>query len=221
MEEINLISRHEIGRHFFGDRPPTSISEFRRRVPVTTYDDFASFLVGKQEQFPTAHVWAHTSGRSGQVKWIPYTKDAYFRFGEHMLAQVILGAAREKGDVRLEEGDKLVYNTPPRPYISGIALRAIADQFNFRFIPGLEETESMGFQERISMSFDTALDTGLMCGIDCLGAGEDGRAFLRKRPISQNYQEHASSQGDYPLVEGFFAQQDRTPAHASQRSVED
>ncbi len=166
MEEIHLISRHAIGKHFFGDRPPTSIVEFRRRVPVTTYDDFAPFLVNKQDQYPDAYVWAHTSGRSGQIKWIPYTKEAYVRFGEEMLAQVIMGAAREKGDVRLEEGDKLVYNTPPRPYISGVALRAIADQFNFNFIPGLEETEKMGFQERISKSFDTGLDTG----IDILGS---------------------------------------------------
>ncbi len=166
MEEIHLISRQEIGKHFFGDRPPTSIAEFRRRVPITTYDDFAPFLVNKQDQYPDAYIWAHTSGRSGQVKWIPYTKEAYFRFGEEELALILMGAAREKGDIRLEEGDKLVYNTPPRPYISGVALRAIADQFNFTFIPDLEKTESMGFQERITKSFDTGLDTG----IDILGS---------------------------------------------------
>jgi hypothetical protein len=83
-----------------------------------------------------------------------------------MLSQILLGAAREKGDIRLNEGDKLVYNTPPRPYISGVALRAIADQFNFTFIPDLQKTESMGFQERITNSFDTGLDTG----IDILGS---------------------------------------------------
>ena len=166
MEEIHIISRHEIGKHFFGDRPPASIAEFRRRVPITTYEDFAPFLVGKEDQYPDAYVWAHTSGRSGQVKWIPYTKEAYFRFGEDELSLILLGAAREKGDIRLEEGDKLVYNTPPRPYISGVALRAIADQFNFTFIPDLDKTESMGFQERITKSFDVALDTG----IDILGS---------------------------------------------------
>ena len=166
LEEINLIAGLEIGRHFFGDWPPTSIAEFRRRVPITTYNDFAPFLVGKQDQYPNVYEWAHTSGRSGQVKWVPYTKEAYTRLGEDVLAQVILGAAREKGDVRIEEGDKLVYNTPPRPFISGITLRAIAEQFNFHFIPDFEKTESMQFQERISKSFDEALDTG----IDVLGS---------------------------------------------------
>jgi len=166
MEEIHLISRHAIGRHFFGDRLPASIAEFRRRVPVTTYDDFQPFLAENQDDYPDVCAWAHTSGRSGQVKWVPYTQAAYIRFGEDMLAQVIMGAAREKGDVRIEEGDKLVYNTPPRPYISGVALRAIADQFNFTFIPSLEETEGMDFQERITKSFDIGLDTG----IDVLGS---------------------------------------------------
>jgi phenylacetate-coenzyme A ligase PaaK-like adenylate-forming protein len=161
MEEINLIANTEVGKHFFGDWLPASIAEFRRRVPITTYDDFAPFLDGKQDQYPGAYVWAHTSGRSGKAKWIPYTKASYDRLGEDILSQVILGAAREKGEVRLEEGDKLVYNTPPRPYISGISLRAVADQFNFHFIPDLEKTESMEFQERIAKSFDEALDTGI------------------------------------------------------------
>ncbi len=166
LEEINLVAGTKIGKHFFGDWPPTSIAEFRRRMPITTYDNYAPFLVGKQDQYPDAYEWAHTSGRSGQVKWVPYTKESYVRLGEDVLAQVILGAAREKGDVRIEEGDKLVYNTPPRPYISGITLRAIAEQFNFHFIPDFEKTESMDFQERIAKSFDEALDTG----IDVLGS---------------------------------------------------
>ena len=166
MEEIGLISKHEIGKHFFGDRPPASVAEFRRRVPITTYDNFAPFLVGKQDQYPNAFIWSHTSGRSGQYKWIPYTREAYDRMGERILAGVILGAAREKGEVRIEEGDTLVYNTPPRPFISGFSLRAVADQFNFHFIPDLELTESMGFQERIEKSFST----GMREGIDILGS---------------------------------------------------
>jgi phenylacetate-coenzyme A ligase PaaK-like adenylate-forming protein len=166
LEEIHLIANTEIGKHFFGDWPPTSIAEFRRRVPVTTYEDFAPFLDGKQDQYPDVYEWAHTSGRSGQMKWVPYTRQAFTRLGEDVLAQVILGAAREKGEVRLEEGQNLVYNTPPRPYISGVTLRAVAEQFNFHFIPSLEETEKMDFQERIAKSFDIALDSG----IDVLGS---------------------------------------------------
>jgi hypothetical protein len=97
---------------------------------------------------------------------VPYTQQAYVRLGERVLAGVILAAARWKGDVRLDKNDVLVYNTPPRPYISGVALRALAEQFGFQFVPSLEETEDMTFQERIEKGFQTALITG----IDILGS---------------------------------------------------
>lgn len=166
MEQINLISKSELGKYFLGDRVPNSLEEFRARTPITTYDDYEPYLDQEKDYFQGAYVWAHTSGRSGKYKWVPYTEEAYNRLGERVLAGIILGCAREKGDVRLEEGDVLVYNTPPRPYISGITLRALADQFNFTFVPALDETEEMGFQERIEAGFKV----GMRTGIDILGS---------------------------------------------------
>jgi hypothetical protein len=168
MEQLNLIGDSEIARCLVGEAAPTSVEEFRQVVPITTYEDYEPFLAEqKADLLPEPpYLWAHTSGRSGRFKWIPYTKDGYDRLGERVLAGVILAAARWKGEVRIEENDTLVYNTPPRPYISGVALRAVADQFNFRFIPPLEETEVLTFQERIEKGFQTALVTG----IDVLGS---------------------------------------------------
>jgi len=166
MEQINLISKSDVGKHIMGDRVPRSLEEFRYRVPITTYEDYEQYLDHGQSNFKDAYTWAHTSGRSGQFKWVPYTAQSYQRLGERVLAGVILGSAREKGEVHLEEGDVLVYNTPPRPYISGLALRALADQFNFRFIPSLDETEDIDFQARIERGFQIGLETG----IDILGS---------------------------------------------------
>lgn len=168
LEQLALVGKCEIGRHFMGDRVPKSVAEFRRTVPVTTYEDYDSFLKDKDSSClpQEPYLWAHTSGRSGKMKWIPYTRQAYIRLGERVLSGVILAAARWKGDVRIEENDVLVYNTPPRPYISGVALRALAEHFDFHFIPSLEETESMTFQARIEEGFQTALRTG----IDILGS---------------------------------------------------
>jgi hypothetical protein len=78
----------------------------------------------------------------------------------------VLAAARERGEVRIKEGDVLVYNTPPRPYISGVVLRALGDEFNFRFVPDMEKTEDMDFQERIKEGFKI----GMREGIDILGS---------------------------------------------------
>jgi hypothetical protein len=166
MEQISLISRSDIGKLFLGERVLNSVEEFRDTVPITTYSDYETLLNQDTNKYKDSYVWAHTSGRSGSYKWVPYTEIAYQRLGERVLAGVILASAREKGDIRLEEGDILVYNTPPRPYISGLALRALSDQFNFRFIPALDETEAMEFQERIEKGFQIGMDTG----IDILGS---------------------------------------------------
>ncbi len=168
IEQIELIRQSPIGKKFIPEQMPADLEEFRNQVPITSYEDYETYFEVKQEDIlpQPAYIWARTSGRSGRLKWIPYTKQAYTRLGERVLAGVILASARGKGDINIQEDDVLVYNTPPRPYISGVALRALSDHFNFRFIPPLEETEELEFQERIEKGFQTAL----MTGIDILGS---------------------------------------------------
>lgn len=166
IEQLQLIAKSEVGRAFFGVRVPDSLSEFRASIPVTCYEDYAEILEHVRQTREAEFIWAHTSGRSGNYKWVPYTQLAYRKLGERVLSGVLLGAARQRGEVRLKEGDVLVYNTPPRPYISGLALRALADQFNFQFVPALDNTEEMEFQERIEFGFQKGLETG----IDILGS---------------------------------------------------
>lgn len=167
LEQVELIYRSEIGRKLL-PKIPINIDEFRQIAPITSYEDYEMYFDKQREDVlpQEVHSWAHTSGRSGRLKWIPYTKEAYLRLGERVMAGVILAAARYKGEIRLRERDVLVYNTPPRPYISGVALRALSEHFNFQFVPPLEETEEMEFQERIVKGFDIGLKTG----IDVLGS---------------------------------------------------
>ena len=167
MEQIALIHKSGIGKDFFKE-VPTSVEEFRKMVPITSYEDYEKYFeVQREDILPQdAFIWAHTSGRSGRFKWIPYTRQAYLRLGERVLSGIILAAARYKGDVRLEDKDTLVFNAPPRPYISGVTIRALAEHFDFNFIPPLDETEEMDFQERIVKGFEMGLKTG----IDVLGS---------------------------------------------------
>jgi hypothetical protein len=166
LEQISLLGKTEIGRHLLREEVPNSIAEFRQNVPISSYDDYESLLDPDVCNYPNVYLWAHTSGRSGRFKWVPYTEQAYYRLGERVLAGVILASAREKGEFRLKEHDVLVTNTPPRPYISGVSLRALAEQFNFHFIPSLEETEDIDFQARIERGFQEGMETG----IDVLGS---------------------------------------------------
>ena len=168
LEQMTILNNSIMGKKLLNNQKITNIDEFRQIIPLTSYVDYEEHFEKQEDDvLPVkAYLWAHTSGRSGRFKWVPYTQYAYHKLGERVLSGVILAAARHKGDVRIDERDTLVYNTPPRPYISGVALRALAEHFNFRFIPSLDETEEMDFQERIAKGFDAAL----ISGIDVLGS---------------------------------------------------
>lgn len=162
-EQIQMMSISQLGRAFWGDHVPASTEEFRLRVPLTDYEDYLPYLSDRREdalsEKPVA--WAHTSGRSGEFKWVPYTARQFKLLGETMFTVAILSNARGRGDVRPRPGDTVVYNLPARPYTTGYALFSLAEIFDFRFLPPIETTEAMTFEERIATSFKMALRTGV------------------------------------------------------------
>jgi hypothetical protein len=167
-EQLQRVGRSPLGQALMGDQIPDSVEAFRRRVRLTSYADYASYFDERKEDVlaekPAA--WAHTSGRSGQFKWAPYTARAYKNVGEGMFSATILSNARARGEVRIRPGDAFVYNIPARPYMSGHAIRSLAELFDFNFVPSVEKTEELSFEERIAVSFKTALRTG----IDTIGS---------------------------------------------------
>ncbi len=167
-EQLHFIAASPLARSILGDEIPSSVEEFRQRVRLTTYADYADYLDKRREDVLAAKpvAWAHTSGRSGQFKWAPYTARAFSNLGAGIMTAFILSAARRRGEVRLEPGDILVYNGATRPYISGFALYALAEFFDFRFVPSLERAEALSFQERIEEGFKV----GMRTGIDLIGS---------------------------------------------------
>lgn len=167
-EQLLLASQSALGRRLIGGDLPQNVEDFRQQVRLTTYDDYAPYLSEQREEvlaeMPVA--WAHTSGRTGEYKWAPYTAQAFGKIGEGMFTALILATARRRGEVRLEPGDVFVWNLAARPYISGYAAQSLTDLFDFRYVPTLEEMEATSFQERIQLGFQM----GLRTGIDVLGS---------------------------------------------------
>ena len=163
LEQLDLVNRSPWGAIFLNGAKPATAEEFRRMVPLTRYEDYVPYLAERREDLlprqPT--VWAHTSGRSGSYKWVPFTPQMYAGAGARIMAAFILAMARKRGEVRLRERDVLVYNAPPRPYASGIALVSVMEYFPFRFVPPAELTEELSFQERLELSFQMAMVTGI------------------------------------------------------------
>lgn len=166
-EQLQRVGQSTLGRQILGAEA-TTIEEFRSNAPLTTYANYEAYLADHSDDALAMkpHIWAHTSGRSGRYKMVPFSREMFQRAGERIMTAVILAMARERGEVRLEEQDVLLYNTPPHPYASGISLLSLHEQFPFHFVPSLDQTESMSFQERLELSFQTAMVTG----IDVLGS---------------------------------------------------
>lgn len=168
LEQLQLARASSIGQVIMGDNPPTTIEGFREQVPLTTYTDYAAHLNERNEDVLGEEIvaWAHTSGRSGEYKWAPYSARAFEKIGEGVLTAAILCAARKRGEVRIEPKDVFVYNAPARPYMSGYALLSLAELFDFEYAPPIDQTEEMSFRERIEASFQV----GLRTGIDVIGS---------------------------------------------------
>jgi len=163
MEQIELLAKCELGKKIMGDKIPQSIEEFRKNVPLTTYEDYAPYLSEKREDVlpEKPYIWTHTTGKTGQHKWVPYTKRMYKVLGEVTLASFILATSKKKRDFSLNEGDSILYGVAPPPYLSGIAYRALAEELNVTFIPPLEQAEKMDFAERMKEAFKVSLRKGM------------------------------------------------------------
>jgi hypothetical protein len=164
-EQIELLAASSLGSELMHAAHPANTDEFRSQIPLTTYENYAPYLDEQNEKvLPVkVHKWARTSGRTSEKgpKWVPITKTMYDLLGDSVIGVMILSSCTAKGDVQLELNDKLLLTIPPPPYISGFGAYAARDQMDVRFLPSLEEGESMDFGQRVAAGFNLAMREGL------------------------------------------------------------
>lgn len=162
MDQIELVYDSPLAKKFMS-RKPKNISEFRKLVPLTTYNDYAPYLNEKNDGVLAAkpYCWARTSGRGGTPKWIPYTEKAAEILGRCGIAAIILACTNKKGEVNIGNNVRALHNMPPPPYVSGILLHAIALQMDIYLMPPLDQDENKDFADRIRVGFGMALRNGV------------------------------------------------------------
>jgi hypothetical protein len=162
MDQIDLVYDSPLARKFLPKKPKDE-SEFRRLVPLTTYEDYAPYLGNCQEDVLAGkpNYWAHTSGRGGNFKWAPFARRADEIVCRNMIGAWILASAKQKGEVNVQPGGRMLFNLPGRPYFSGYLAFSLSQRISFPIIPPLEEAEGMEFKERIEKGFEIALRTGV------------------------------------------------------------
>jgi len=164
LEQIELLKNCELGKKAMGGAMPETIEEFRKEVPLTTYADYCPELLDKDESMLPAKplFWQHTSGRSGeyQYKWVPVTERYYEEWGRACTAAAIFATCNGERKVALREGWRLLYALAARPYTSGYIAQMIAEHLGIKYLPSLEESDAMTFEERVREGFKQALSQG-------------------------------------------------------------
>ena len=163
LQQIAHITSCSLGRRLLGKRTPITIDEFRQIVSLNTYKDYLPELdPGDETALPEKpYVWASTSGSGGLRRHVPITYEAYNRALDNLMSVLILSCSKERGQSSIMEGDRVLYNVAPTPYLSGILASGASQIFNLRPVMSPEMHDDMDFREKVTEGFNISLKTGM------------------------------------------------------------
>ncbi len=167
LEQLELLKKCELGQRVMNGAKPGSVEEFREVVPLTTYADYASYLLKRRmDILPRKPIlWQCTSGKSGEYPylWAPVTARQLDEIEQIIFALMFFSSCKKRGEIALRERDKVLYGMAPPPYTTGTMTRVFPHEL-FSLLPPIEESEKMSFEERMRQGFELALSEGLdMC----------------------------------------------------------
>jgi protein-S-isoprenylcysteine O-methyltransferase Ste14 len=165
MEQIDQMARCGLGQKLFNGRVPKTLQEFRRDVPLTTYDDYADVLLPKRVDMLPAEpvVWIQTTweGGSRPSKIAPYSSDMIETYKKNAMAALILSTSDEKGRFNARGKKRMLYSLAPMPYATGLIPSIIESQLTWRFLPSLKESRRMSLQQKSQRGFELGLRHGM------------------------------------------------------------
>lgn len=163
-EQLELLSRCDLGNYILNGAVPLTLEEFRDQVPLTTYDDYAPYLLNKREDAlpDKPALWQYTSGKSGEYdyRWVPVTSAQLREIKSLLFAMLFFSGCTQREDVPFKERDKVLYGMAPPPYATGTMLHAFPTEL-LDFLPPIDEAEHISFEERVRRGFEMALSDDL------------------------------------------------------------
>jgi len=164
LEQLELLKKCELGRYIMNGANPYTVEEFRGQVPLTTYADYAPYLLKRRmDVLPRKPIlWQYTSGKAGEYsyRWAPVTARQLDEIEPLIFALLFFSTCKQRKEIAFKEGDKVLYGMAPPPYTTGTMTRAFPHEL-FDILPPVDEAERMSFEERIQRGFGLALSEGL------------------------------------------------------------
>ena len=164
LEQLNLLSKSKLGSRLLGPNSIASIDEFRRVVPLTTYDDYADILLNKKlDELPSEPMyWVQTTWKGGKndIKLAPYSKSMVEEHTKALLSSIMLSTSSKRGKFSLRNNDKFLFGMAPLPYLTGFAPYILKNEVDFQYFPSTEQAEKLDFIERNKVGFNLAIKKG-------------------------------------------------------------
>ena len=167
LEQLRLLQDCELGHKLLWGAKPSSVEEFRQKVPFTKYKDYIPYLLDKREDvLPEKPIsWQRTSGRSGEYpcKWIPLTERLSKEVAGYAIAWGIFASSGKRGTCMVRDHDKMLYGMAPPPFATGVLARCLEDELSgvIDMLPPWDKAEELEFQDRIKEAFSLALSEGM------------------------------------------------------------
>lgn len=164
-EQITLWCECELGKKLLKGKCPKTIEEFRKMVPLTTYGDYADYLLLKKgEMLPDYPIiWIQTTWEGGRhpIKVAPYTKSMLETYRNNVIACLILSTSTKKGKFNVSAADTFLYGLAPLPYATGLFPLALNEEIGIEFLPPVKEAVKLSFRERNKKGFKLGLKKGI------------------------------------------------------------
>ncbi len=164
-EQLALWSKSGLGQKILNGKTPRSVKEFREMVPLTTFSDYADVLLSKDKDMLPAEpvIWIETTWEGGKhpIKLAPYTRNMLDVYKNNVLAVAMLSTSTARGEFFLRPGDKMLYGFAPLPFATGLFPLLLNEEFNYQYLPSLEDGAKMSFGERNRAGFKLGLQHGI------------------------------------------------------------
>ena len=82
-------------------------------------------------------------------------------YSHNIICLMLVTTAREKGDINVSKGDRVLYGGAPLPYATGLMPSLVKEEINLEWLPDPNEKNGLSFSERIKKGFTMAHKGGI------------------------------------------------------------